>query len=436
MSMSLRARIFLGFLLLAGVMGAISVLSIHAVQDQVRLQAENGWRLDRMAAALADLRALPVESEGRLLAHLAARNPADKARIAAALVAADTREALALAVLGDLARGPEAELVADLRVQARTGLALRQRVLAISDRNAQGQAVTLATQEMPVLREAVISALRAVGVQSGLGLVAARAEAALNEVAARQKNALLTEESDLALSQMAAAAVARAEFEAEIATLSASEAAGVAALGGLVRDLAALEDRFGALMREDGTQTATDLLRNRIEPLDHQRLDALDGVAALLQTGQRAMDSAAIAAVARFQTLLIVLTDLALVVAFVLLVFGLGRLGRGLEDAVRLAERMAEAEVATSAWVHKTLAGRLTAALVKISTGQMAVVAALDALATGAPLRTDLPEVMRLRLARLDEMRKWEEDARAGPAPDPRPEAVSLDRITALKFRA
>lgn len=406
MSISLRAKLFTAFLVLAAVMGTVTILATGALRDQAISAAEAGARQESMVGAIAALRALPFETEGLVLSHVHADQAAEKVAMAAELLGADTREALALSTLSSLTQGAERSVVADLALQSAQAADLRDRVLAVSTRNASGQARLLATQEMPGLRAEIIAALHALAVQTGLPLPAAQAEAALNSIAAAQKSAILNSDPAYVTGQLAAAALSRSALTEALVALGSSPKPkpGWLPLQGLVAALHGLDDRMEGLLRDGGYDTAETIYESQLRPLDHQRLQGLDGLAALMQTGRRAIDAAAQARAGEWQVTLIVLADVALVLGFAAVMLGLGKIGRGLDGAVRLAEQIAVEEVSPPAWVHGTLAGRLTAALVRISAGQTALMASLGAVAAGRPVRRDLPDRLGLRLAAVAEL--------------------------------
>lgn len=398
MPISLRGRVFAAFVLVAGAMGALTVVAVRVIQTQHGAAVLAGERQDRIVDALAHLRAAPFEAEGLVMNHLHAHAPDGKQGFAADLMGVDTREALALSTLADLALGPERALVADLKLQAAQAADLRDRILAVSERDALGRARTLATQEMPGLRAELVAALRAVGVQGGQTLAAARAEAAVNAIAAAQKNAILMPEPDYVAAQLAALTEAQAELAAALAALQSVPAPGLAALQGLVDALQALDGQMAALLADSGYDTAEAIYASQLRPLDEARLARLDSFDALMQTGRRMADAAALARVESWQTTLIYAADAALVLGFLVMMQALSRLGRGLEGAVQLAERMSRSEFKQITWVERSLAGRLTAALVQISAGQSAVLASLESVAAGRPLRQDLPDRLRERM--------------------------------------
>ncbi|NBZ88021.1 hypothetical protein [Stagnihabitans tardus] len=401
MPMSPRAKLFLAFVLMAGVMGTVTVLSSITLRDQVRQAAEVGQRQETAVDAMAVLRAITHEAQGLVQAHLSARTGAEKSRIAAELLAADTREALALARLATLAQGAEAALVADLSHQVRQAADLRQRVVSISARNALGRATDLATIEMPGLRAELIAGLRVVAAQTGKSLVASEAEAALNALAAAQKNALLRPEPANITGQLTAAALAHGNLVVALQDLALEPSPGLAPLQAMVAELGLMDQEIEALLRDGADETASAIFADQLRPLDRQRLETLDSLAALFQTGRRAIEAAAQETALGSQMTLVVLADLALILGFGAVTLALSRIGRGLEGAVRLAEQMAGDEVLPAAWVHGNLSGRLTSALVRISAGQTAVLASLDALGQGRAPRSDLPERLRQRFAAL-----------------------------------
>ena len=401
MFISLRFKILAAFSVMALVLGWVSVMSISALEQQTRTALEAASRQDQAGAAMATLRALPFETEGLVLGHLHARTATEKGAIAADLLAADTQEALALSSLTRLSQGAEAALIADLALQARQAADLRDRLMAISARNALGEAAVLATQQMPDLRAQIIEALQIVAVQSGDPLPSAQAEAALNAIAAAQKNAVLQPEPGFLTDQLAAAELARNKLTAALAVMAVRPVAGTAPLQALIRDLQKLDDRIEVLLRDGGTDTAETIYQTQLRPLDRQRLEALEGLAQLMQTGRRAAAAEAEAKAAQWGKTLILLVNFALVIGCVAVILGLSRIGRGLEAAVRLAERMAGEEVAAPTKVKGNLAGRLTAALVRVSAGQSAVLSSLEALAAGRQPHHDLPEKVLLRLDAL-----------------------------------
>ncbi len=401
MFLSLRAKIFVAFALVGLVMTVVTVLAVRALDDQVQTTVAATDREAGAAEAIASLRALPVETEGLIQSHLHATTSAEKTALTARLVAADTREALAFAALTEVAQGAEVSLVADLQLQARQAAGLRERLVAISTRNALGEAMALATRAMPGLRGEITQALQDVAAQGGDGAGAAQAEAALNAIAAAQKNALLNPDPAYVTGQLSAVTMARADLQAAVAGLDATGAPGLAGLHRALHDLQALDNRMELLLRDSGADTAAAILSGQLQPLDQRRLDALEGLAALVETGQRSADSAAVQEAAALRTTLILLADMALLIGFGAVMLGLGKIGRGMEAAVKLAEQVAEVEVAAPTWVRGNLAGRLTSALVRISAGQAAVLASLEAVAQGRPPRADLPERMRHRLVAL-----------------------------------
>lgn len=425
---SLRARLLLAFAVMAMIMGAVTVLAITALREQTRLSVTADQRQDRIVDAIAVLGATPFEAEGLVLNHLNTGDPAAKAQIAASLLAADTREALALADLASLAEGAEASVVADLRLQADHAADLRARLLAISTRNAHGRAVTLTTQALPQLRAALGEAMEAVAGPSGQALAAARAEAAMNAIAVAQKNALLNGEAGFVTAQLASAALARAEFKAQVGLLLDQALPARDALQLRVDDFARVDSEVEGLVRDSGADTADTLYSDQLLPLDRTRLATLDTLAALLETGRRSVDQAALQAVGDWQAVLVLLADAALILGLVAVVLGLGKIGRGLEAAVRLAERMAQGEVAPPAWVQRNLSGRLTAALVQISAGQTAVLAALDALAVGRAPRNDLPDRLREKVEAVA--------ARIRTAPPDLSQGVARARVAAGALQA
>lgn len=401
MSISLRARLFMAFVLMAGVMGAVTVLSSMALRAQVRQAAEVAERQERAVGAMTVLRAITFETQGLVLAHLSARSPAEKDQLAAELLAADTREALALAALGSTAQGAETALTSDLALQVRQAADLRERLLAISARNVMGQATVLATVEMPGLREELAAALRVVAAQTGKTLAAAEAEAALNALAAAQKNALLRPDPANITGQLASAALARSSLAQALAALALEPSPGLVPMQALAAELGLLDQQIDALLRDGADETAAAIFADQLRPVDRQRLETLDGLEALMQTGRRAVEAAAQDAALGWQMTLVLLADLALILGFAAVTLGLSKIGRGLEGAVRLAEQMAGDEVLPAAWVRGNLSGRLTSALVRISAGQTAILASLDAVAQGRAPRADLPDRLRSRFATL-----------------------------------
>ncbi|MCW1918534.1 hypothetical protein NX862_07200 [Rhodobacter sp. KR11] len=401
MNISLRFKLFAAFALMAGVMGAVTVLSISALDRQVQASVAALTRQDRAVEAMATLGALPFQTQGLILAHLQARTQADKAGLAVELLAADTKEALAISTLAGLAQGAEGALVADLQLQAKQAADLRARLVSISSRNTLGEAVVLATQQMPSLRAEIIATLDDVAAQTGNALAVARAKAALNGVAAAQKNALLDPAPGYVTGQLAAAALARAEMADALSRLPADPVPAMVPLRDLMAELQALDDQMEVLVRDGGQDTAETIFQTQLRPLDRQRQEGLSGLARLMQTGRRAVEAAAQEAAADWRMTLVLMVDGALVLGFGLVMLGLSRLGRGLEAAVRLAEQIAEATGAPPTWVKGNLSGRLTAALVRISAGQSAVLASLEAAAAGRPPRQDMNEALRQKFGAI-----------------------------------
>lgn len=401
MIISLRFKLFAAFALMAGAMTALLVLSSTAMDRQAGVTVATLQRLDALADPMARLQALPHQARALVLAHLQSREPGVKTAIEAELLALDTAEALALSTLARLAQGAEGALVSDLAQMAGQAGDLRERLLAISGRNVAGQAVTLATQEMPVLRAQVTEALRNVAAQSGDAVAAARAEAAMNAMAAAQKNALLQPEPGFVTGQLAAAALAGADLAAALGILSAQEVPGLPPLQALVHDLQALNVQLDQLLRDTGAERAMTILDTQLRPLDLARQDQLAALGQLMQTSRRAIQDATLASAADWRLVLVILADIALILGFGLVVMALARLGSGLEGAVRLAEQMAGQEAVSPTWIRGNLSGRLTAALVRISGGQSAVLASLEAMAAGRPPRHDLPDKLRQRFAAL-----------------------------------
>lgn len=399
MHLSLRAKIFVAFVLMAGAMGAVTLLSVREMNRQLATAGLAAEQAAAAAGAIADLAALPDETEALLQAHLHAATPLAKQRIAGQLVAAATREALALARLKDLASGPEGAMIAGLQDSAGQAAALRARILAISTRDAAGEALGLVTREMPDLRAALLAGLADVAAQTGQTVLAARAGAALNAMAAAQKNALLDRDPAFVQRALDEIATARQELAAAMAGLPAAPALGP--VQELLAALGRMDARLDGLLRDGGGEAADRIFSLQLQPLDRKITDSVEGLGALFQTGLRSAAQRATDQAATVQATLVLLADLALGLGFALVVFGLGRIGRGLEAAVRLAERMAETEAAPPAWVHGNLSGRLTAALVQISAGQGAVVASLEAVAAGRAPRGDLPDRLRAKFHAL-----------------------------------
>lgn len=394
MAISLRAKIFLAFALLAGGMAGVTTLSVRALSDQAETARTAGQRHEALSQLYARLSALPTETEGLVLRHLLARTEAAKAEIEARLVAAEVREGLALAELGPAA--------GDLAVAARQAQEVRGRILAISGRNILGQAQDLALGPMPGLRAEVLMRLQSVGNEAGRALAAGRLAAAVQALAEAQKTALLALGAGSApdLAPLTRAEAERRAARAEFHRLAAL-APGWSGLAARLDGLKALDDRIASLLRDGGGGTAEGLFTTVLQPMDRARMERLSALEAAAFADQRASLLAAEAAARSRQLWMILLADAALICGFVVVALGLGRIGRGLEGAVRLAERMAGMDGGWPTWTRGTISGRLTSALVRLSAGQSAVLASLDAVAAGRGPRSDLPEPFRQRMAAL-----------------------------------
>lgn len=416
---SLRFRLFLAFVLMAGILASVTLLAVSSQRQAAEAVAGLLSRQEGVRSALSDLGALGLEGEVILRSHLAAKGSAARATLAADLLGVEARETLALARLAAAAGpdGPARAAVAEAEAAVDLVAALRLRIMDLTSGATLEEAALLATQEMPALRAELVEALRDLGGAAATGVPALRAEAALNALAAAQKNAILAPEAGYVTSQLAIATFARADLATALTDLAAA-GAGLAGLAPALDTLARLDARMGDLLTDPARDEAERLFLLDFPAAMTSARTALQGVEDLAGTILAAEVAAMKADQQDLQMKLILMADVALLIGALLTVLALRGIGHGLEGAVRLAEQMAASEEAPPTWVQSALAGRLTAALVRISAGQSAVVAAIERVIAGQPIRPNVPEPIRRKLevlaARLD--RAPQDDAGIEPA--------------------
>ena len=174
-------------------------------------------------------------------------------------------------------------------------------------------------------------------------------DSALNALAAAQKNALLRPDPANITGQLASAALARSSLAQALAALALEPSPGLVPMQALAAELGLLDQQIDALLRDGADETAAAIFADQLRPVDRQRLETLDGLEALMQTGRRAVEAAAQDAALGWQMTLVFLADLALILGFAAVTLSLSKIGRGLEGAIRLAEQMAGDEVLPAA---------------------------------------------------------------------------------------